>query len=369
MKAISNAPDLPTPPRENPLADLVGSSPAMQQLFRMIAQVAPTRLTVLIEGETGTGKELVAQAVHRLSDRASRPLIVVNCSAIPESLIDAELFGHVRGSFSGAVATRRGLMEEAHGGTLFIDEIATLTPALQVKLLRVLEDRAVRRVGSNQSVPSDFRLIVATNEDLARKVAQGEFREDLYFRLNVFPIVVPPLRDRREDIPALAEHFRRRFALENGVVPPPFFPGMLHRLQGMDWPGNVRELEHFVQRAIVLRLGASDLRCVDPLVCQPGSSALVTRAAAEDWSLERLEREYMQVVLQRTQGHRGRAAEILGVDRRTLYRKLSVHPAVAGDAVPLPAHGDFGGPPVLTCSRGNGDGVTSCSSRLHAIGR
>jgi DNA-binding NtrC family response regulator len=315
---------------KGPLDSIVGNSTAMQQMFRLIEQVAPTRLTVLITGETGTGKELVARAVHGASDRASGPYVVVNCSALPETLIESELFGYTRGSFTGAVATRRGLIEEAQGGSLFIDEISELTPQLQVKLLRVLEDRTIRKVGSSLSLPVDFRLIVATNEDLAGKVTRGEFREDLYYRLKVFPIDVPPLRERRDDIPLLAEHFRRCFAHENGVVPPPFSHLMVERLKHMDWAGNVRELEHFVQRAIVLRLGATDIRCVDPLQCAPGCQSIVTRASGENWSLDELERQYIQTVLKRTNGHRGRAAAILGIDRRTLHRKLCALAVVVG---------------------------------------
>ncbi|MEW5917256.1 MAG: sigma-54 dependent transcriptional regulator [Gemmatimonadota bacterium] len=313
---------LPAADAKSPLDALIGSSPAMQRMFRLIEQVAATRLTVLVTGDTGTGKELVAKAVHQLSDRGKRQFVTVNCSAIPETLIEAELFGYTRGSFTGAVATRRGLMEEAHGGSLFIDEISTLTPQTQVTLLRVLEDRTIRKVGSSQSVPVNFRLIVASNEDLARKVEQGKFREDLYYRLKVFPIEVPPLRDRREDIPLLAEHFRRLFAHEYGIVPPPFAPSMLERLAAMDWPGNVRELEHFVQRAIVLRLSDSDIRCVAPLQCRADAPSLLTRATNEEWSLERLEHEYIRRVMERTLGRRGQAAAVLGIDRRTLYRKL-----------------------------------------------
>lgn len=319
----------------NPLDALVGNSPPMQELFRLMERVAPTRMTVLVTGETGTGKELVARAIHGLSDRARRPFIAVNSSAIPETLIDSELFGHTRGSFTGAVETHRGLIEEAQGGTLFIDEVSTLSLQMQVKLLRVFEDHAIRKVGSSQSQPIDFRLIVATNEDLGAKVARSEFREDLFYRLSVFPLEVPPLRDRREDIPALAEHFRHVFALQHGVVPPPFSEHMIERLKEMPWPGNVRELEHFIQRAIVLRLGSDDLRCVAPLTCAPAPSAttLFSRAAEEEWSLDRLEAEYVQTVLQRTSGHRGRAAAILGIDRRTLHRKLTArHPACCGAA-------------------------------------
>lgn len=339
MAPLGMAPHTDARATADPLDALVGHSAAMQEVFRLIEQVAATTLTVMVTGETGTGKELVARAVHGLSDRSRGPFIAVNGSAIPAGLIESEFFGHARGAFTGAVTARRGLMEEARGGTLFIDEISTLDLALQAKLLRALEDRRARPLGSNQSVPVDFRLIVATNEDLTAKVARGEFREDLYYRLNVFPLAVPPLRDRREDIPELADHFRRAFARSTGVVPPPLSDVFLERIQQLPWPGNVRELEHFVQRAIVLRLHGPDVRCVKPLDCSPRQPALLDSATADAWTLQHLEREYIHSVLQRTGGNRSEAAAILGIDRRTLHRKLTretscscgVGPAESGD--------------------------------------
>lgn len=307
-----------------PLSSLVGQSAPMRQMFGLMGQVASTSLAVLITGETGTGKELVARAVHAMSDRSRRPFVAINGSEIPGTLLESELFGHSRGAFTGAVASRRGLVEAAHGGTLFIDEVSTLDPSVQVKLLRTIEDRHIRPLGSTQMVAVDFRLIAATNEDLVAKVQRGEFREDLYYRLNVFPIVVPPLRDRRDDIPALAEHFRRAFARASGVVPPPFADTFLDRIHDLPWSGNVRELEHFVQRAIVLRLQSEDVRCVAPLSCVPEPPLQLKRAAVDGWSLARLESAYIHDVLESVQGNRSRAAAILGIDRRTLHRKLSV---------------------------------------------
>ncbi|HET9983667.1 MAG TPA: sigma-54 dependent transcriptional regulator [Longimicrobiales bacterium] len=304
-------------------ARIVGRAPVLERMFELLARVAPMRATVLVIGETGTGKELVARAIHDLSDRASRPFIPINCSALPETLLESELFGHVRGSFTGAVGTRRGLIEEAQGGSLFLDEISTMSAAIQVKLLRVLQERTIHRVGGNQPIPVDFRLVVATNVDLAVEVREGRFREDLYYRLNVFPIRVPPLRERRSDIPLLADHFRRRFAAENGIQPPAISAETLTRLTEYDWPGNVRELENFIERAMITYTGEATIR-FDPPAGENRESTrtLLEQARRERWDLERLEREYIMDVLQEVHGHRGRAADLLGIDRRTLYRKL-----------------------------------------------
>ena len=302
---------------------IIGSSPPLERMFDLLERVAPTRSTVLISGETGTGKELVARAVHELSPRAERPFVPVNCSALPETLLEAELFGHRKGSFTGAVADRRGLVEDAHGGTLFLDEIATVTPPTQVKLLRVLQDRQVQRVGGGPSVPVDFRLVAACNVDLAAEVAAGRFREDLYYRLNVFPVTVPPLRHRREDVPLLARVFRDRFAAENEVDPPEIPPDVMDRLAAHDWPGNVRELENFIERAMILHAGARAIAFESPAAERDGGTAvLMQQGRSTGWSLDRLEREYVMSILDSEGGHQGRTAEILGIDRRTLYRKL-----------------------------------------------
>lgn len=302
---------------------ILGKTPAIERVFDLIERVAPTRANVLIVGETGTGKELVARAVHDVSDRSRRPFIPVNCSALPESLLESELFGHVRGAFTGAVQARRGLFEAAQGGTLFLDEIATISQATQVKLLRVLQERRITPVGGSESIPVDFRLVAATNEELESRVAEGTFREDLYYRLNVFPIRVPPLRERREDIPIMAHAFRLRFAEENGLEAPEILPETLARMMAYPWPGNVRELENSIERSLILHSGSRSL----PF--EPSATGaireergLVDRATREKWSLDRLEREYILEVLDTEGWHQGRAAEVLGVNRRTLYRKL-----------------------------------------------
>ncbi len=302
---------------------IIGKTAVMQRVFDLIERVAPTRATVLIQGETGTGKELVARAVHEASDRSRKPFVPVNCSAIPETLLESELFGHIRGAFTGAVQSRRGLFETAQGGTLFLDEISTITPSIQVKLLRVLQERRITPVGGSESIPVDFRLVAATNESLTTLAERGDFREDLYYRLNVFPIEIPPLRQRREDIPLLANAFRLRFAEENGLEPPPILPETLSRMMAYDWPGNVRELENSIERALILHQGARSL----PFETTPGANtgsqrATLDRASEEEWSLERLEREHILRVLDAQGWHQGNAAEVLGINRRTLYRKL-----------------------------------------------
>jgi DNA-binding NtrC family response regulator len=311
---------------------IVGDSPAMARVFELVERVAPMKASVLLTGETGTGKELVARAVHDLSERARGPFVPVNCSALPETLLESELFGHNKGSFTGAIADKRGLFEEAHGGTLFLDEIATISPAIQVKLLRVLQEKQVKRVGGTRPLPVDFRLVAATNLDLSEEVESGRFRADLHYRLNVFPIRLPPLRERKGDVALLANHFRARFARENGFDPPLLAAETLSRLEAYEWPGNVRELENFVERALIMHAGASSV----PFDAAPGragegatatassgvGSGLVSRAEEESWSLDRLEREHIVRTLERTGGHRANAASILGINRRTLFRKL-----------------------------------------------
>jgi DNA-binding NtrC family response regulator len=302
-------------------ARMIGGSAPMRRLFALIERVAPTRATVLVMGETGTGKELVARAVHDLSDRARRPFIPVNCSALPETLLESELFGHVKGAFTGAVSARRGLFEEGAGGTVFLDEVATLAPATQARLLRVLQERTIQRLGDSRPVSVDFRLVAAGNVDLESEVRAGRFREDLFYRLNVFPLHVPPLRERRDDVPLLAHAFRERFARENGTEPPAFSPEVMERLAAHDWPGNVRELENWVERALIMYAGQAVL----PLDAVRGSSpgeTLVSRAADELWSLDRLEREYVLSVLDRRGGRMGETAEVLRIDPRTLTRKV-----------------------------------------------
>jgi len=303
-------------------AHLVGKSQAMQRLYGLIERVAPTRANVLITGDTGTGKELAARAVHEMSGRSRRPFVAINCSALPETLMESELFGHMKGSFTGAVQSKRGLFEEAQGGTIFLDEISTLSEGVQVKLLRVLQDRKVTRVGAREPITVDFRLIAATNRDLAELVTEGEFREDLYYRLNVFPVRVPSLRERRDDIPVLALHFRQRFADENDLEAPEIPPKTMTRLMSYDWPGNVRELENFIERAVIMHAGARAIPFEPPGQRPDPERNFLSRSREEKWDLERLEREYILDMLEQTQWHQSSAAEALGISRRTLYRKL-----------------------------------------------
>ena len=303
--------------------EMVGRSGAMDRVRDLIARVAPSRATVLITGDTGTGKELVARSIHALSGRAEKSFVGVNCSAIPETLLESELFGHVKGAFTGAITNKRGLMEEASGGSLFLDEVGTITQNIQVKLLRVLQERTIMRVGAREAVPVDIRLIAATNLDLAEEVRAGRFREDLFYRLSVFPVHVPSLSERRDDIPLLAAYFLRRAAAEHQVTPPSIPPTTMQRLMEYEWPGNVRELENFVERSVIMHAGSKTI----PF--DPGEGLhrrrehdLLKSAREERWDLDRLEREYILSVLDDVAGHQGRAAEILGIDRRTLYRKL-----------------------------------------------
>ena len=303
--------------------EMVGRSSAMERVRDLISRVAPSRATVLITGDTGTGKELVARSIHALSGRAEKSFVGVNCSAIPETLLESELFGHVKGAFTGAITNKRGLMEEASGGSLFLDEVGTITQNIQVKLLRVLQERTILRVGAREAVPVDIRLIAATNLDLAEEVRAGRFREDLFYRLSVFPVHVPSLSERRDDIPLLAAYFLRRAAAEHQVTPPSIPPTTMQRLMEYEWPGNVRELENFVERSVIMHAGSKTI----PF--DPGEGLhrrrehdLLKSAREERWDLDRLEREYILSVLDDVAGHQGRAAEILGIDRRTLYRKL-----------------------------------------------
>ncbi len=308
----------------------IGDTPPVRHMFDLIERVAPLNATVLVTGETGTGKELVARAIHDLSPRHAQPFVPMQCSALSPTLLESELFGHVKGSFTGATASRRGLFEEAHGGTLFLDEISTIGADTQVKILRVLQERSIQRVGSTDSVSTDFRLVGATNIDLAHEVAEGRFREDLFYRLNVYPIRVPPLRERRQDIPLLAAAFRARFARENGVEPPAITEETLVRMMEYDWPGNVRELENFVERALIVFAGREAIQFELPAqTASRTDRQMLTQAQDEFWPLERLEREYTLRVLEHTRGRQSEAAGILGISRRTLYRKLRQYYATA----------------------------------------
>ena len=300
---------------------LVGQSHQMVEIYKLIARMAALDTTVLIEGETGTGKELVARAIHGASARAARPFVVVDCAALPEALFESELFGHERGAFTGAFAARRGLLETSAGGTCFLDEIGELTAPLQAKLLRTLQERSIRRVGGNDAIPIDVRVLVATNRDLRKLVADGGFRDDLYYRLNVVTITVPPLRERASDIPLLAQHFLEMFARRSGRPVKRLAPESVALLAGYRWPGNVRELEHVIERATAL--SSSEALLPDdfpPHLREEHDRA--PRLPAEGMTLEDVKRWYVNKVLEESGGNKLRAAELLGIDRRTLYRIL-----------------------------------------------
>jgi DNA-binding NtrC family response regulator len=305
------------------LGELIGASPALREIFALIRKVAESRATVLITGESGTGKEVVARTIHFSGSRAERPFVPVNCTAIPEGLLESELFGHVRGAFTGAHTSKRGLFEEASRGTLFLDEIGDMGPGLQAKLLRVLQDGEIRPVGSTQAVKVDVRVIAATNKDLRREMEEGRFRRDLYYRLNVIPIAIPPLRERREDIPLLAEAFLRKRTDRRHTLT----PGAVRRLQACRWEGNARELENVIERALALAEGP-EIRAEDLPMDEEGPKegadvghALVESAIERQLTLRELEDRYIAEVLRMTRGNKVRAARVLGINRRTLYRR------------------------------------------------
>jgi two-component system response regulator HydG len=292
-------------------------------MVRLAETVAPTDSTVLITGESGTGKEIVARYIHQLSERESGPFISINCGALPESLLESELFGHIRGSFTGAVRDRDGLLVAAKGGTFFLDEVAEMSPSLQVKLLRAVQEREVVPVGATEAVKIDVRIIAATNRDLEQEIRRGGFRSDLYYRLNVIALHMPPLRERAEDIPLLADHFLR--GSSNGRPEPlRLSDDALAALRRYDWPGNVRELENALERAAILTNdGVVDLDALPARIIEPGVPALVDDRPAANPTLELIERAYILWVLQSEGGNKAKAAETLGIDPSTLYRKLN----------------------------------------------
>jgi len=301
--------------------NLVGQSRQMVEIYKLVARVANLDTTVLIQGETGTGKELVVRAIHYASLRADRPFVVVDCAALPEALFESELFGHERGAFTGALSTRRGLLETAAGGTCLLDEIGELSPALQGKLLRALQERTIRRVGGNEPIPVNVRIVAATNRDLRKLVEDGSFREDLYFRLKVVTITVPPLRERLQDVPLLAQHFLQKYAVASGKPVKGFAQETLALLSAYHWPGNVRELEHAVEHAVAL--SSSELILPDDLRPELREEpARELRLPAARMTLEEMKCWYVAKVLEEAGGNKLRAAEILGIDRRTLYRIL-----------------------------------------------
>lgn len=300
---------------------MVGKSAAMQHLLSEIALVAPSEATVLIHGDSGTGKELVARAIHASSARREKPLVALNCAALNESLLESELFGHEKGAFTGADKRREGRFVEADGGTLFLDEIGDISPMMQVRLLRAIQEREVQRVGSNQTIPVDVRLIAATHRDLAEEVNAGRFRQDLYYRLNVVAIEVPSLRQRREDIPLLADHFLQRFAERNRKAVKGFTPQAMDLLIHYDWQGNIRELENAVERAVVLLTGEYISERELPLVI---ASTPIPLAQSQDIQpLVEVEKEVILAALEKTGGNKTEAARQLGITRKTLLAKLS----------------------------------------------
>jgi DNA-binding NtrC family response regulator len=320
-------------------AGIIGKSSAMERLFQLLETVAPTTSTILITGETGTGKEVVARAIHHASPRRPQRFVALNCSAIPETLLEAELFGHVRGAFTGAVGSRPGRVEQAHKGTLFLDEVGTMTAALQMKLLRVLQEREFERIGDTHTMKVDVRVIAATNSDLRQMVADGQFREDLFYRLNVIPVILPPLRDRKEDIPLLVQHVldkieANRAASEGGVTdrPSPLTVSQeaMRRLMAYYWPGNVRQLENIIERALAFCAGRSqiDVGELPAEIQQSQEVALSSPVTLPEEGLDldafiaEVERELIQLSLERTGGNKGQAARLLNLKRTTLVEKL-----------------------------------------------
>jgi two-component system response regulator AtoC len=310
---------------------IVGRSRAMRDLFQLLETVAATASTILITGETGTGKEVVARAIHHNSPRRAQRFMALNCSAIPETLLEAELFGHVRGAFTGAVGTRQGRLEQAHRGTLFLDEVGTMSIALQMKLLRVLQEREFERVGDSSSIKVDVRVIAATNADLSKMVADGAFREDLYYRLNVIPVQLPPLRERKEDVPLLVQHFLQKFASDLGRPTMTVSQASLRALMAYSWPGNIRQLENAMERAVALSGGRAQVEIGDlpPEIQQAsepvplaGGLALPEEGVDFERFIADIEREMIRRSLERTNGNKGAAARLLNLKRTTLVEKL-----------------------------------------------
>ncbi|OGP74183.1 MAG: hypothetical protein A2V86_13700 [Deltaproteobacteria bacterium RBG_16_49_23] len=301
-------------------SNIIGKSRKMQKVFSLIEKVAPSNSSVIIYGGSGTGKELVAKAIHYNSPRADQPFIPFNCSAIPETLVESELFGHTRGAFTGAVQTKKGLFEEANGGTLFLDEISTVLPSVQVKLLRVLQEREVMKIGSTERTKIDVRMIAATNEDLETNMKQGKFREDLFYRLHVFPIFLPDLKERKEDISLLAYHFLDFFSKEAKKEIKGISKEAVNLLLEYHWPGNVRELENAIERAVILAEGEFLTPQDLPGDLTEGFSFLIRRGTKARRSLDEIKAEYITQILKETDGNKKTAAEILKVNPRTLYR-------------------------------------------------
>lgn len=313
---------------------IIGASQKLKEVLDKMKLVSPSRATILIEGESGTGKELIAQAIHQASPRARAPFIAVHCAALSENLLESEIFGHERGSFTGATERRVGRFESADSGTLFLDEIGEISPSTQVKLLRFLETKAIERVGGSKPIDLDVRLVAATNRNLEQMVREGKFREDLFFRLNVVRLTMPPLRERPEDIPLLVAHFIKVFSDENGVPPLSVESGALRTLQTYAWPGNIRELRNFCENAVVLRRGGGlteyDLEPkfrggITP-AASPVGPGQTPVPAPNPLSVEQNEKRLLREALLKSRGNRTKAAELMGVSRRTLHRKIAQWP-------------------------------------------
>ncbi|MBN2577195.1 MAG: sigma-54-dependent Fis family transcriptional regulator [Deltaproteobacteria bacterium] len=308
--------------RSTQIAPIEGKSQRMLDVYKLVARVAPSTATVLVVGESGTGKELVARAIHARSPRAEKPFVPVNCTALSESLLESELFGHARGAFTGAVGAKRGLFETASGGTLFLDEIGDMGPKMQAQLLRVLQDGEMRPVGGTEAIRVDVRLVCATNRDLDADVKAGRFREDLFFRINVVTVRMPPLRDRASDIPILVRHFIAKIAQREGRPEASVSPQALDALSRYAWPGNVRELENAIERAVAIAKGNVVLPSDLPAEVYGGSPAPPASIIDDRPTLGELEKRYIALVLAECGGNKKRAAEKLGIDRRTLYRAI-----------------------------------------------
>jgi DNA-binding NtrC family response regulator len=312
-------------------AKIIGKSPGMREVFDLIRRVAPANANVLITGESGTGKERVANAIHDEGPRRAKKFVAINCTAIPESLLESELFGHAKGAFTGAIGRKRGLFDEAEGGTIFLDEIGDMNLALQAKLLRVIQERKIRSVGETVDRPVDVRIIAATHKDLKAAIKNNTFREDLYYRLSVIPILIPPLRHRREDIGLLAEHFLRKYSSANHSPVKTFTQDAMTRLLSMTWEGNVRELENVIERAVVLARGTS-IELGDLPAAGEGNveSFFESTQTGSLPTLEDIEKRYFKFILDKTGGRKEKAAQILGVNRRTLYRKEREYGFITG---------------------------------------
>jgi DNA-binding NtrC family response regulator len=303
---------------------MIGNSPEMRKIYQVIEQGAPTGASVLITGESGTGKELVAQTIHQLSPRAGFPFVAINCAAIPETLLESEIFGHEKGAFTGAMERRQGVFELADRGTIFLDEIAEMTPQTQVKLLRVLQERRFRRLGGRVETPVDVRVIAATNQDPMQAVRDGKLREDLYYRLNVFAIALPPLRDRKEDLPLLTQAFIAEFADRNGKAVKAISGDAMRKLEQYHWPGNVRELRNVIERATILAEGEFiETKHLPPLGLMPVAPAGSGMTLEAGITVEEAERRLIVLTLEHTRDNKTRAAEILGISLKTLHNKLN----------------------------------------------